>query len=178
MPAPHSSALASLGSRPPRSETEMGRVKNLASTRHHSRSPDFGALDPARRLHSHYEVLRSSRPGPLLDRLYVRLAAPVGIVAPPPRPAGSGGPDFARLPLASFDEAVREAAKSTAGIDALDAFARAAARPGDPLALVRRAVALRALGRLTREESVQAYAVYLRERHRVPELEKIVGWLL
>lgn len=147
-----------------------------ASSRHHSRSPGFS--DPAQRLHRHYEMLQASHPGPLLDRLYVRLAAPVGVVAPPSRRPGVELPNFAQVPLDSFSEAVKGALKTTAGIEALDLFARSAGRAGDHIHIVRRAVALRAIGKLTREEAIQAYAVYLRERGRVPELEGLVSWLL
>lgn len=176
MPTLKSPALVSPGSRPLPSETEMERVKSLASSRHHSRFPH--SREPAQKLYDHYAMLRASRPGHLLDRLYVRIGAPVGIVAPPPPPEAGQFSDFARVPLAALAEAVQEAAKSTAGIDALDLFARSAGRPGDPLALVRRAVALRTLGKLSREEAIQAYAVYLRERRSRPELEKVVEWLL
>ncbi len=165
--------LVSSGPRPHPPEMELGQARSLASSRHHSRS--FRVGEPAQKSYDHYTMLRTARPGPLLDRLYVRIGAPVGIVAPP---EAGRFPDFARLPLGALGEAVREAAKSTAGVDALDQFVRSAGRPGDPLALVRRAVALRALGKLTREEAIQAYAVYLRERRSRPELEKVVEWLL
>ncbi|MEM3086768.1 MAG: hypothetical protein QXO51_08520 [Halobacteria archaeon] len=137
-----------------------------------------GAPGTAERLYHHYELLQATHPGPLLDRLYLRLARPVGVVAPPRPRSSVEVPNFDQVPLDSLDEAVRSAMRTTAGIEALEAFARTAGKPGDHISIVRRAVALRAAGKLTREVGALAYSIYLREKKRRPELEKLVAWLL